>query len=435
MAAQFKSRISRSIDTYGDATYLASCSDESAAAWLCNRPASISWVMGTIQTPPDAHLLEYILLRRQRPAIDRALAQYGRSATVLERLYERAGASLRVVACSNASLFIGETFGSSWREKSLLWDIIFNGPTSELRAICENPDLPSGFYGGLVTSWVPESERKDDKSYLAEDRFIAVIRYLSANPRISLAREDSPERNYKDGYADYDYHRLFTHGWRLAEVAPVTAEWGEALAGLYQRLLVPFKCIENVDAAIARWQVADEKEFSPTQLVREALAVAFVKPTLDQLNDDDVAMRNAFYRSFDPDQSEFKHLEWEEWIDDDRHVYFTLRQNDRIWASSAGRRKLRNMLWHGTKRDNDLFQVSDFDEREEELRSLHPEWFADDDGNEINEVPEREHVPAPIDQLRGEIRALISALDQRRASVVWIAGAAILGLVVGLAIG
>lgn len=434
MTQQFGSHIERSTSTYRDAAFLASCSEDGAVAWLESRPVEVSRVMGTRRTPPDAHLLECILLRRRRPAIDRALAEHGRSLSVLERLYDRSSGSLRVLACSNPSLFFGDSIASGWREKPLAWEIIYNGSLAELRALCEIPDSPSPFYGGLITAWKPEAERKDEKIYLSDDRFIFILRSLSKNPRKSIAREDSAEATYHDGFAEYDYNRFFTEAWKLAEVVPVTNEWAAALAELYQGMHVPFKSIDDVDAVIARWRVEDEEDLAPTRYVRAALAAAFVKPTLDQLHHDDIAMRDAFYQKFDPKNRDFADLNWDDWIDERPSIFVDMSQNDRIWASSVSRSKFRGMLWHGSSRDSDLLWVGMFDDEVEKLRVSNPEWFSDrEDGEDY--VLERGISADPTTQLRREIRALISGLGEKRKSASWIVGAGVLGLIVGLIIG
>jgi hypothetical protein len=185
-ASYMSTRIMRATAVYRNAAFLASCSEDGAVAWLRDRPVTISSVVGTIDTPKDAHILEYVLLRRSSPAIDLALAEHGRSATILRRVYRRSSDAVKVTACSNASLFVGDTFANFWRhDENLLWDIIFDGPIAQLRAICENPGISSGFYGALIKAWQPEDQRKDDKRYLPEDRYVAVLNFLSASSRIS----------------------------------------------------------------------------------------------------------------------------------------------------------------------------------------------------------------------------------------------------------
>lgn len=225
----------------------------------------LSSVMGTPDTPNDSHILEYILLRRQCLAIDLALAEHGRSGTVLHRLYMRASNAVKVVACSNASLFVGDIFGSYWRKESLIWTIMFDAPMSQVKALCENPHMSSGVYSAMIECWKPEAEREKDKTYLPENRYVAVLNFLSLNPRVPQSRDESAERNYMDGFAEYEYNKFYTSAWKLAETVPATPVWANALANLYGRLHVPFKCIENIDAVIARWRPAEESEYAATR--------------------------------------------------------------------------------------------------------------------------------------------------------------------------
>lgn len=429
-ASYIDKKNTRSPAAYRDAAFLASCSEAEVFAWLQARPMHLSSVMGTPDTPKDSHILEYILLRRRLPAIDLALAEHGRSGTVLHRLYMRASGSVKVVACSNASLFVGDTFGNYWRKESLIWTIMFNGPLSEVRALCENPHMSSGVYAAMVECWKPEDEREEGKTYLPEDRYVAVLNFLSLNPRVPQSREDSAERNYMDGFADYNYNKFYTSAWKLAETAPTTPDWASALANLFKRLHVPFKCVEDVDMVIARWRPADENEYAATRYVRGAIAAAFMTPSLDMLNHEDEAIRNAFYRTFDPDRKEFRDLDWNEWIDRDKQIYFDISVNDRVWASVLGRSKLKSMLWYGSRKNSDLLTMGFYRERVEELEAKHPDWFVDDQRDNDLDEPALD----PIALLRQEVRSFINAMEQRRKSGLWIAGAVVAGIILGVII-
>jgi len=342
----------------------------------------------------------------------------------------RASDSVRVVACSNASLFVGDTFSNYWRKESLIWTIMFNGPVSEVRALCENPHMSSGVYTAMIECWKPKAEREEGKTYLPEDRYVAVLNFLSLNPRVSQSREESAERNYMDGFADYQYNKFYTSAWKLAETAPMTLDWANALANLFKRLYLPFKCIDDVDAVIARWRPAEENEYAATRHVRGALAAAFMTPSLDMLNHEDEAIRNAFYRTFDPDRKEFRDLDWNEWIDRDKQIYFEISANDRVWASSLGRSKLKTMLWHGSRKDSDLLAIGFYRERIEELQAEHADWFVVEEPDNDWDEP----APDPITQLRQEVRFLITAMEQRRKSGLWVAGAVVMGIIVGVII-
>ena len=90
---------------YWDAAFLSQCSEREAWDWLKNRPVNYSGVTGTPETPPESHVLEYILCRRNLPLIDLVLAKHGRSRSVLSRVFRRASLSVRVIASGNPSLF------------------------------------------------------------------------------------------------------------------------------------------------------------------------------------------------------------------------------------------------------------------------------------------------------------------------------------------
>ena len=422
--------ITRSPTVYRDAALLASGTDDDAVAWLRARPMNLSSVTGMPHTPLESHLLEYILLRRKRPAINLALSQHGRSGTILQRLYSYAADTVKVVACSNASLFVGETVGNRLPKESLLWVILFRGPIAEVRAICENPHLDAGIYTAIIESWKPEAEREIDKTYLPEDRYIAVLNFLALNSRMPQSREESAERHYMDGFAAYNYNKFYTSAWKLAETAPVTPAWSNALAKLFKNLHVPFKCIDDIDAVIARWKTTDETKFAATRYVREALAAAFLTPSVDLLNNEDESLRNAFYRTFDPDRMEFRDLDWNEWIDRDVQIYFTISGNSKVWRSPLGRSKLKNMLWHGSKKNSDLLEIGLYEEQIEELEQQNPSWFtASEDADEYKPIVET------IAQLRQEIRSLIGAMNQREKFGLWLGSTAIIGIVIGIVIG
>ena len=390
----------------------------------------LSSVTGSPRTPKDSHILEYILLRRRLPAIDLALAEHGRSGTVLNRLYMRAGDSVKVVACFNASLFRGDTVSNHRHKQSLIWTIMFNGPTAEVRALCENPHMSSGVYTAMIECWKPEAEREEGKTYLPEDRYIGVLNFLSRNPHVSQSREESAERNYMDGYVTYRHNEFYTAAWRLAETAPTTPDWANALANLFTRLHRPSKCIEDIEAAIARWRPAEENDYAAAREVRSALAATFMALSLDMLNHDDEALRNAFYRKFDPDRKEFGDLNWNDWIDRDRNIYFEISDNDKVWASALGRSKLKDMLWHGSRKDSDLLTMGFYRERIEELEAEHPDWFVNGERDDDRDEPAHD----PIGQLRQEVRRLIAAMEQRRNSGLWIAGAVVVGIIIGVII-
>ena len=220
------------------------------------------------------------------------------------------------------------------RRENLLWQTVRRGSLAELRAVCENPDLTSGFYASLIACWEGHEEsRVAPDARISSDRFKHILLFLSKNPRISIPREESKERYFYDGGADYEYTKFFTRCWELAQVVPVEPEWAYVLAELYKQLDRPYAVFDDVEKALDRWRRADEKVEaslyddppSPFPNIREQIAAKFVEPSNETSNSDDPAMRQAFYRTFDPERPEFRELDWTEWLERDDWCEIWLR--------------------------------------------------------------------------------------------------------------
>ena len=428
------------ISVYRDATFLSQCSEREAQDWLKNRPVEYSTVFGTPRTPTGSHVLEYILYRRNLPLIDLALAEHGRSRSVLERVFKRASLSTRVVACANASLFYGDTLRESifrnTEEGTLLRHIVARGSLAELRAVCENPDLEGGWYGGIVGRW---EGWEGHKRGISNDRFKWILFFLSKNPRISTPREESRQQYYYDAFTDHDYNELFTSGWKLAEIVPVEQEWAFVLSEFYRGLYRPHGVFDDVETVLTRWRPEEvdaslhDEEPSPFLSAREEIAAKFIEPSVEMLENNDPAIRQAFYRTFDPDSHEFRELDWTEWLSRDQFCNIWLGSNNKIWRSSVGRQKLKELLWHKSREDNDLTDVGFFDKREQEFRGTNPEWFENE--KEQEECGDKEPEPDRIRNLEHAVWNLTATFSKRRStSAIWFLLAALIGFFIGTAI-
>lgn len=432
----------RPFGVYRDAAFLSKCSEGEAREWLKGRSVDYSSVFGTPETPPGSHALEYILFRRNLPLVDLALAECGRSGSVLARVYKRGNAPTRVVACGNASLCVGDkiyrppiAFDEDTSrlddDQPLIWKIVRDGPLAELRAVCENPHLRSGFYASLVSSWEGDQDsRVAPRNRLRSDRFKRVLLFLSRNPRISTPREHSNERHFYDGFSEHLYNKCFTKCWELAKVVPTDVEWAHVLSELYTHLHRPYNVFDDVESVFIRWRPDDEERFSPTASVREEIAVKFIEPTIETLQSDDPAIRRAFYRTFDPEHRAFRDLDWAEWLERDDMCYIDLDRNSKIWRSARGRAKLSGLLWHRSRENHDVSDVGFFEQREEEYRKTNPEWFKDEE--EPHFVASEEAERDRIDNLERSIRELVDAFAKRRSTdAIWFLVAALVGSFIG----
>ena len=433
------------VSVYRDAAFLSQCSERAARDWLKNRPVEYCSVEGTPETPVDSHVLEYILYRRNAPLFDLALAQHGRSRSVLERVFRRGDPPTRVAACANSSLFVGDVVHESifeTDELNLLWQIIFCGSLAELRTVCGNPDLTRGFYSALIESWEGHEESRfaPDKR-ISSNRFKHILLFLSKNPRTSTPREESKERYFYDGGADYQYTRFFTKCWELAQVVPVEPEWAYVLAELYKQLHRPYDVFDDIEEVLKRWRPADEHLAaslyddppSPFPSVREQIAAKFVEPSVEMSKSDDPAIRQALYRTFDPEEPEFRELDWTEWLERDEWCEIWLSGNDNIWRSSRGRAKLCGLLMHKSRKNNDITDIGFFDRREEAYRKANPAWFHNEEDEEEYENDESE--PDRVENLEQAVRELAMAYATRRSTdAIWFLVAALIGSFVGAAI-
>ena len=370
---------------YRNAAFLSQCSERAAHDWLKNRTVKYK-PLGQLDTPVDSHVLEYILYRRNMPLIDLALAEHGQSQSVLERVFRRGHSFTRVVACANPSLFVGELVHQSIYRKirkiddiNLLWRIVRRGSLAELRAVCENPNITTGFYEALIDCWEGHEEsRFASERRVSSDRFKHILLFLARNPRLSVPYKQSKERYSSDVHAEDEYTNFFTRCWQLAQVVPVEPEWAYALAELYKQLHRPYDIFDDVEAVLDRWRPADENlgavldkdRPSPFPKLRERIAAKFVKPSIEMSNSDDQAIRYAFYSTFDPERPEFRDLDWTEWLEREDSCRFWLSGNENIWRSALGRSNLRSLT-----KSHDILEVGSFDQLGEEYRKAHPEWF------------------------------------------------------------
>jgi len=249
-----------------------------------------------------------------------------------------------------------------------------------------------------------------------EDRFRTIVEFLSHNPRVSQSREESAERHYLDGFADYNYNRFYVEAWNLAIKVPTTPKWATALSKLFHRLHRPFDCLSDIPAILDRWTPENEDEYGPYREVREAICRAFVKPTLGELHHADAARRTAFIQKFDPDSPEFRELDWGEISKADPHWEYAAGRNMNIWASSSARRKYRAQLWADSKRNSDITSIGFFDEEAERIRKIHPEWFIEHVDVETDNPPE----PDRFELLQDEVRNIFEeiAVVQNRLTFV-----------------
>lgn len=435
MRARYKYRDS---ETTRAAAFLASCAPQAAYDWLAKRPVEFSGVFGTPRSPDGAHLLEYVLLRRREPLIDLGLAEFGRSRSVLRRLYRRSQGAIRATLCGNASLFAGDDLdGVTPLDPTSADDIgidalaiLQRGSDAEAAAFCSCPNLPSPLYDAALNIALA----------VPSPRGLLIVRALTDNPRLRTPRSESSEADYLDGFSEYEYNRVFFTAWGLAESAPVSPEWARVLANLFAKLPRGYGPNADVGKAIARWRnfpqdVHPDKDHSPASYVRSGLA-RNLKPDLAMLDDPDAAIRRAFYGMFDPRAREFRDLDWLPWLERDPHsAIIALKGNDHVWRTRASRQKLFDLLREDARRRSDYVLVGWARKYEEEMRAKHPNWFADEADPSDKADDTRQDLADRFDAAERRLTHAIAESGKRRGGALWPVVGAIVLLLIGYVLG
>ena len=370
---------------YRDALFLSSCEPSQARNWFEARDIKISRAFGGIETAEEAHLLEYIVFRRNQPAFDQLLALHGTSATVLRRLYQRGNSAIRVSVCANSAAFCGEIFGglySNERQPYFFRDILERGTLAELRALCQCSNLHNTAYTNFLNSWIgkPDS-RIEEELRISDARFLHVLEFLSKNKRVSQHRDETEQRHYWDGFAEYEYSSFFDELWRLAEIVPANDKWGYALYQIYKNLVTVHKPYEDIDAVLERWSSGPDLRYKGRSLLRTELAKKYKQLTIDDLENSDYAVRCALYQSFDPDHEDFIDQDYFNWHQRDNNCAYDIENNDAILKSANGRRKFDNLLWRISRDDHDMVHIGFWRERLENAKIDNPEWFQEDEND------------------------------------------------------
>jgi hypothetical protein len=333
--------------------------------------------------------IEAVLLARNDPLINLALAQYARFIATLNPLFEAREPSgpMRLAVLSN-KVVGGEIFSRfpaalfKGKEQAAAW--LASAPDEELSALFENHNLDDSFLQNVL-------EAKKPWDSLPDERLAMIVSTLHRNERMRKPYDDT----WMDGYTEYSYGAVFNAAWMLAERVQPSVRWSMALCWLYDRMQTDAFSIQNPLELVARWHpdptdadsVAREaKDIESGHLssypgVRKGLArLALSKdskllPTL--LASDDPALRSAAYAdgSITPEQLSAAYER------DGELVFNQAMYNHKIWRTAKGRCALKAVAWAVVDADkrSDLLAANIFNSIRDDLAKKHPDWFKDEE--------------------------------------------------------
>jgi hypothetical protein len=186
------------------------------------------------------------------------------------------------------------------------------------------------------------------------------------NPRLSTPYDHS----YLDGWSTYSYHSVFKAAWELAATVPNTPLWANVL----------YQLLRNCEPAgfdpipvLSRWHLLDDKRDDGFYL-RGRLA-DLLKADNALLNSKDPALRQSFYRRFNP----VSYQRWPEFAKaDEEHFLDAALWNKFLWHTAETRRDLRQLCWAHPDPHSNLHKPNFYNGRERRMREEHPEFFADE---------------------------------------------------------
>lgn len=346
----------KEVEEYVEARYLALCSPQAAYDWLSNLPrpkpngrdgkdvlyrlfsGSKDWSAGR----------EATLLNRNDPLIDYALARWGLSAVVAEKLYPRLSTEDRMTmrACHVAG----------------------GGPRKPLEADGDQPMQEAAFL--LTNPYAPDDllklffTRSGPFEKITDDQFGAMLKLTGSNTWLHQWEylDDAPERAES-------YYPMIRTVWALSMSVPVDQNWADNIWHVLDKLsLTNF---DQRDEAVERWRIEQpgkDQHHHASFHVRRLLS----RGQPDAMHSDDLAVRLGAYSVFHAD----KYPGWQEIVVRDGVLGgYNLINNTDLFVSAKNRDQMRDVVVQIARDANDNRVYQAFKDAEKKHRDKKPDWF------------------------------------------------------------
>jgi hypothetical protein len=339
--------------------FLSVCSAPEAVQWLKQKREELGdkpWIMWR-----NYENQERALVLRNDPYLDFGLARYGTCIEVAKEVYGRGDLGIR---CTLLAHFPGGGISLISLDSFELAD---EAPKAidELKALASNSSLDNHLFEQLF-------ERDGLFKHLSDEDYQIILFEVSNNPRLSTPYDDT----YLDGYADYSYNKVFDAAWRLTETVPVTERWAYVLQYLLGRCLPPRSF--DPQSALSRWHLSEKAEhekYGSDYFVRSRLA-DLLEVSDSLLSADDVALRDSFYRRFNPE----KYPDWADFAEADGEIFLEgAIRNENLWQTPDLRAALHRLCWDHPDPTSSADMPNLYRGIEQVIRSKHPDWFNDDE--------------------------------------------------------
>jgi hypothetical protein len=307
--------------------------------------------------------IEQMLLERNMPLIDLALAMFSENEDVLRELYEKADADLKTVILNNSSCWHVGEFALGGKEG--FFELIVNGDYNTRKYLLSNGGIP---YDTLTMILNREGSLQD----IDDTDWWDLISYASVNPRIK-----NVDWHYEiDGFSNYLINQMVDAILSLAEQGPYKGKGSAALPRLIHAL--PDAYLNDTERLI---RILNVWETAPEEIDIYAMGVSITKhispfsPQFQALkNSPREEYRCCYYDSFSPsDPVEIVNCFKQDYKKFDFHAV----RNTNLYRKEWMRRALHNIVWK--PHNNDLLFTKIFDDSVKKYEESHPDWFKDKD--------------------------------------------------------
>ncbi|AOW77219.1 hypothetical protein A3Q34_16945 [Colwellia sp. PAMC 20917] len=313
----------------------------------------------------DRSKLEEMLLERNDPIIDLALALHGSTPDIGYELFKRPDKELQLATLSGTQV-LKEFLGKDDFADRVLNDLIEKDDTELYRAYFSNDLLPDEIIISLY-------EREEPFDKLDDRDWVLCCSYTDKNKRISTPYD----RTWIDGFDEYLYNSLFHAGWKLFEKFPKTPLAANVLSQLACKLVTQTPHDFNIIDALNRWQKETDTDSDAYDMARSygANMITDSREFQELKKSDDFALRKAYYRN----QKWVKPEDVLEGFEKDSINYIDEALNNmNIFSNAEAREALRKVCWDAPDPGSRMDQVNYFNGRSEYWQSQHPEWFKDE---------------------------------------------------------
>jgi len=386
---------------------LLSSSPDRVYEWFKSRSADFGKIKDEDSLDKEVELK---LLGRNEALIDIAIAKYGAYEESVRQVFNKAretnNQALLLACLMNTSLD-----RRAWSHSSVPSALIKDNKERlewisrlsdiEIKTLFENPVIDQEVLDSFL-------EGKEYWNIFEDDKKREVIRALANNSRMSTRYSS----DYMDGYSEYRYNSVFDAAWKLCEIAPTTPEWANDLSYLYSKL-VDKRYKYDSESVAKRWMLDWEHDkdnskksyLNPYESIRANIYSCNIKNRFgkdgsnkDYLENDDVAIRWIAYRKLQLNEDDIQ----EAYEKDKLLAINALIENYGIWKDPILRQLLKDLCWDADTKynDNNLYCANDFNYKQEEVEKKYPDWFIEEDQEEIINDDD---MPVTMGVLRGQL--------------------------------